>query len=450
MKYNAFGKSMVFIMILIGLVLGVILFYTVVHEGGHALAVLLFGGEVTRFEVNFLFNSPHISYVGIADPMQKAVISLAGPLFPLLFLGGFIILLPKAKNIVTHGILFLLVVGMHATILVSVIIAITHGLGSALPSEDISKFIVYSGANSFVVAGAFLLLLAIFIGFLVRVGKVKETFQEISKLRNLKEMPVLPMGPKILSGSVLVSVLLLVTQGIFYQEPTTPSFTYHTKITIAFEELESDSPRFYTFRVEEPTTYDFIYSLETNSEVILSLRSLQGESFAFNNRDSIVIYKGGKNLKQAHFTGFTLFEGDYALEITTDGPGFLTMHIDTRTPQERELEYLDVLAEVNSGTFSAESYQEEGYELVYQGYVLSGADQLLFAIPSASHQRQVSTFVMGDYQELSLEYVADGVSRTILDGFNAAIGYGLPAHKTQGEFWVKVEEGTVQLIVYVK
>ena len=56
--------------------LGVVFLHALVHEGSHALTVFLCGGTVTEFQVNFLKHSPHISYTGVSDPMQKALISL--------------------------------------------------------------------------------------------------------------------------------------------------------------------------------------------------------------------------------------------------------------------------------------------------------------------------------------------------------------------------------------
>lgn len=61
-----------------GIALGVIYLYAILHEGGHALFVLVFGGELTEFEINFLVSKPHISYTGINDPLRQALVSLGG------------------------------------------------------------------------------------------------------------------------------------------------------------------------------------------------------------------------------------------------------------------------------------------------------------------------------------------------------------------------------------
>jgi len=61
-----------------GIALGVIYLYAILHEGGHALFVLVFGGELTEFEINFLVSNPHISYTGINDPLRQALVSLGG------------------------------------------------------------------------------------------------------------------------------------------------------------------------------------------------------------------------------------------------------------------------------------------------------------------------------------------------------------------------------------
>ncbi len=62
----------------------VILASAFLHKGGHALAVLVQGGQVTAFSVNFISGSPHIRYTGEFSNLGRAIVSIAGPIFPIL------------------------------------------------------------------------------------------------------------------------------------------------------------------------------------------------------------------------------------------------------------------------------------------------------------------------------------------------------------------------------
>ena len=72
------------------------------------------------------------------------------------------------------------------------------------------------------------------------------------------------------------------------------------------------------------------------------------------------------------------------------------MYIDSREPSETDLQYVELIAAINDGTFTAQSYQEEGYELVYEGKVSEGFDQLLVTLPRGGHGRKLSAFLVGD------------------------------------------------------
>lgn len=103
------------------------------------------------------------------------------------------------------------------------------------------------------------------------------------------------------------------------------------------------------------------------------------------------------------------------------------MYIDHRTPDAFAHQYIELLEAINAGTFTADSYQEAGYQLIYEGDIPPGRDQLVATVSAANYGRAVSAFVVGASQNVSLVYLADGEARTLLDKFNATMGYSLPA-----------------------
>lgn len=445
------GREVIRVLVWLGIALGVIFFYAFVHEGSHALMALAFGGKITAFEINFFRNSPHISYVGVSDPLQRALISLAGPVLPLLLIGVMAILLPRSKSLFVQGTLLVLLISLLSTMMTSIVIALAFGLGANVAGEDVANFIQYSGLNPFLVAGAFFVLFVILLIFLFKVARVKETAIRVYKgFRNPAEKHRVTRGEMVLTAVFLLVIAIavlpnIVGPSVHVSEPA----SYQARIDLDLSEITPASTVFYSFDVTEPTTYDFIYSLEAKSDFTLRLVNLGGELLPFNNQDSIVMFQGSGKVPQAYFTGFTLLEGSYALEASPGSSGTLRMYIDTKEPDEVDLYYLELVSRVNDGTFTAESYQEEGYELIYQGELTPGKDQLMLTVPGIPSERKVSAFVLGE-GEVSLTYAADGQTHTLLEGFKATIGRGLPVHRSEGEIWASVWGAPVEVYIYSK
>ena len=435
----------------VGIPLGVIFLYALVHEGGHALLAILFGGQVTEFQVNFFVHSPHVSYVGIYDPLQKAIISLAGPVFPLILVWPLTMLMRKTENRLVQGTILLFLGNLLPTVLLSAVIALVYGFRVIQPTEDVAKFLYYSGFNPFVTSGALAFLFGVVLIFLLRVGRAKEiaagVFSTLSGPAN-KRSPLLLL--RIFAVLLLLPVGVGILQNIVGPESQmSQPMNYQTKIELDLQTIDADSTIYHTFEVSEPTTFDFVYSLTTQSDVTLRLLNLRGEPFVFNNKDSVIMYQGNESLPLASFSGFTLLEGTYALEASAGSQGALTMYIDSREPDGGDLHYVDLLAKVQDGTFTAQSYQEEGYTLIYEGLVPQGTDELLATFSGGGRGRTISAFVVGS-SDVSLFYEADGKTHTLLDGFQATIGRGLPPHRGQGEIRVKTLEGEAILFIYVR
>lgn len=332
----------------------------------------------------------------------------------------------------------------------SIWISFAAGLGFNDSREDLIKFISGTGVNAFTVAGIFFFGLVVSGCFIWRVGKVKEVYLNLrQEIRAHVTTSRIPRWTSILTRVVLIGILALIVRNVVTQPMRMSEPSYQSKFTVEFG-VEPEVSQFYSFTLTELTTYDFIYSLETESDVVLSLVNLDGDLFPFNNRDRITMYQGSHSLEQAHFTGFTLLEGNYALEAVTSGQAFLTMYVDTRTPGADALKQLELLAEVSDGTFTAESFREPGYQLIFESEIHPASDQYLFTLPSSQEQRLVSAFLVGDYENVTLEYLIDGYRRVILRNFNATVGTGLPVSSNQGEFRLTAVESDAKLYIYVK
>ena len=179
------------------------------------------------------------------------------------------------------------------------------------PTEDVAKFIFYSGFGPFAVSALCSPLENPV--FLLRAGRAKKiATRVVQALRG-------PAGKRspVLAWRVVVVVLLLpvgtgILQNVVGREAqVSQPLHYHTRIDVVLEDIDSDSTIYHTFEVAQPTTFDFVYSLETEADRTLRLPNLEGEPFVFNNQDSIAIYKGRESLLLAYFTGFALLRGRY-------------------------------------------------------------------------------------------------------------------------------------------
>lgn len=92
---TARGKYVV-VCVAIFLLLLSLVFYTFLHEGGHGLVGLLFGGKLSDFSINFFDISAHVGIEGEFSQVQNALISVAGVSLPLLT--GWLLLIHTRKT----------------------------------------------------------------------------------------------------------------------------------------------------------------------------------------------------------------------------------------------------------------------------------------------------------------------------------------------------------------
>ena len=109
--------------ILLILLLAVALLYTTLHEGGHALAGLAFGGKVSDFNVNFFnLSAPHVNIDGTFTPSRHAVINVSGAGLPLLVWFLLMLLLPKRSGFVLQWTKIIFTMGTLNTLLAWIIL----------------------------------------------------------------------------------------------------------------------------------------------------------------------------------------------------------------------------------------------------------------------------------------------------------------------------------------
>ena len=164
-----------------GLLSGCILmlfFYTLLHEGGHGLVAILYGGKIDRLVLGF---NAHIQTIGARfTPLGQALFHSAGALLPVLFV---IICLSfyHPENTrpfyhISHAVLSLITTG---SLLAWVILPVLFLLSSAPAGDDVTKFLEASRLSPLVVSLAALFVIAFLVLFLYwkgLPGKLKSLF----------------------------------------------------------------------------------------------------------------------------------------------------------------------------------------------------------------------------------------------------------------------------------
>lgn len=133
--------------------------YVMLHEAGHALAVLAFGGEVTYFSMN-LFDA-RIGHHGEFTDFQTAIINIAGAGLPFLTWLVFMIALPirSKKSFLEYAKTYSVVV--LVSLFAWLFIPLLYESGMAPAGDDVTKFIAASGLNGYFVAALFFILITV-------------------------------------------------------------------------------------------------------------------------------------------------------------------------------------------------------------------------------------------------------------------------------------------------
>jgi hypothetical protein len=212
--------------------LAVALAYTTLHEGGHALAGLVFGGRISEFDVNFFNLGAHVNIDGGFNRSQSAVINVSGTGLPLLTWLVLILVLPKKGSTLAQWTKFISSAGTLCSLLAWVIIPFLYFKNSAPAGDDVTKFIANIGLPPLVVAFS---ALALFTGgwllFALHIERM-QTALRVLFTSNAKSFPVWRWA---LVGVVIIAVLagagMLVTATLG-SDPAQPPKGYELAATI--------------------------------------------------------------------------------------------------------------------------------------------------------------------------------------------------------------------------
>lgn len=142
------------------LFLSVIFAYTVVHELGHALAGLAFGGRVTWFNVSFFNLDAAVGLWGEFSAPQHAVISAAGVGLTLLVALAVLLLVPRRTGWFLQMLKLFTTTGVLGTLLVWILFPVLVFFGTVPGHDDSINFLNHSGFHPLAVSLAAVLFFA--------------------------------------------------------------------------------------------------------------------------------------------------------------------------------------------------------------------------------------------------------------------------------------------------
>ena len=307
----------------------VVLTYTFLHEGGHALVGIVSGARLTAF--SFIDTNAHVSLDGNLTPFQEMVFNAAGVTLPLLAWLVFILWVPKRSNLAVECLKMMASVMVLSTLTAWIALPALFLFGKAPLSDDVTNFLRNSQLPPLMVSA--FALLAFSGGWVLLARRIPDLRSELAFFRRTDEELFTP-GVWRVSG-VLVALLLVfaaagfAANGFHLAAPSrTPGYLppsgYALVKTIDLAEKEYTGEVIYQFAIEkERTSGVYLLVQDINSpyfEVILS-----GPD---NYHKQIIHAEGYTATQDSPHTEGQLQAGEYQIILTSKkSPGTLLVYL---------------------------------------------------------------------------------------------------------------------------
>ncbi len=307
----------------------VVLTYTFLHEGGHALVGILSGERLTAF--SFIDTNAHVSLDGNLTPFQEVVFNAAGVTLPLLVWLVFILRVPKQSNLAVECLKMTASVMVLSTLTAWIALPVLFLFGKAPLSDDVTNFLRNSRLPPLTVTG--FALMAFSGGWVLLAHRIPSLRDELGIFRGIDQEIITP-GAWRVSG-VLAALLLafgaagFAANGFRLAAPSrTPGYLppsgYALIKTIDLTEKEYTGEVVYQFAIEkERTAGVYLLIQNINSpyfEVILS-----GPD---KYHKQIIHAEGYTATQDSPHTEGQLPAGDYQIILTSKkSPGKLLIYV---------------------------------------------------------------------------------------------------------------------------
>jgi hypothetical protein len=291
--------------------------YTFLHEGGHALLGLLFGGRVHTFSVNFFNLSAHVGIDGTFSSLQQALISAAGVSLPVLVCMLFILLVPRRGEPVISWFAVAFFMSAVNALLAWVVIPVLSLLGQT-PSDDSYNFLNVTHLPPLLVtAAALAVYLACGVLFLRKMGGAQAIvrlfrspdldFKRAATRRNLTGLA--------LFGAALLAAVFALTQAYPDRAAAAAPPDYQTVAELQLSQGGYADETVYTFTLSQPAEMSFYFALKNIKGGPVQIR-LAGPAGYNNIFLDIQDPKASLGQASVHPRAIPLEPGDYTIRVT--------------------------------------------------------------------------------------------------------------------------------------
>jgi len=246
-----------FVCCLLGSGIAMLFLYTLLHEGGHALVGILYGGKVDRMVLGL---NAHVS---ISDAVYSqagaALLNVAGLLLPLLFLVvALVAYQAKFKSVLYHIFHAVMWMAISGSLLAWVIIPITALVAAPPVGDDTTNFLSDTGLHPLLLILTAMLIIAGLTLLAIKRGlfaKVAELFRPLFKAEFQKGKLVFLLRMTI--GVALVFAMVLIGFRLLAPKPVLKTF-FSMEVSQDTEVLKLP------FEVQQSKSYSMSLSLEAS------------------------------------------------------------------------------------------------------------------------------------------------------------------------------------------
>lgn len=297
-------------LVLIPAFLFAVYFYTLLHEGGHALVAIMYGGKVINFVLGF---NAHVTYSGanftrLGEPLFNA----AGFLLPYLVLLSALLFYNRGvKNRIYHFAYAVFTIMIAGSSIAWVIIPIISIFSAPPAGDDVTKFLEASKINPLLVSVLALVLIALLLLIARQKGltaKVKELFRASSQAESAE--------PKLHFAIVLPFILIATISVLAFSQVFFHGKVFETSFTMNVTENKKVMEM--SFEVKKERSYRMDLALEAEG----MLTDVQ----IFDNKGNMVY----QNLCEwmTLSTSLYLDKGNYRFMLTfIRDPGVMEKHL---------------------------------------------------------------------------------------------------------------------------
>lgn len=175
-------KTLAVIISLLAGVFWVMILYTFLHEGGHALAIMLGGGTLDSFSMDFITFTAHVSNSGLVQPPWNIINTAAGALLPVLVMLLVFLIFPRPKTAFAGLLSRVASFCVLGSLLPWVVIPFFYLIGNAPAGDDVTHFLISSGCLPILLSAvAMQVIIATFLMLRLRLGSFIQPFRTAAR-----------------------------------------------------------------------------------------------------------------------------------------------------------------------------------------------------------------------------------------------------------------------------